>query len=75
MRTTLTLDDDVFQTAVRLAEARRRSLGKTVSDLIRKGLKIPAQTRSHSGLVVFALPSDSPAVTAETVKRLENDPR
>ena len=73
MRTTLRLDDDVFELAARQAKLRRVSLGKAVSDLIRKGLKAQAQVRRKGGLVVFDLPADSPAVTMETVKRLESE--
>lgn len=37
MRTTLTLDDDVAELAARQAKLRGVSLGKTVSDLLRRG--------------------------------------
>ena len=73
MRTTLTLDDDVLELAGRQAKLRGVSLGKAVSDLIRKGLKAQTQVRREGGLVVFDLPADSPEVTMETVKRLESE--
>ena len=73
MRTTLTLDDDVLELAARQAKLRGVSLGKAVSDLIRKGLKAQTQVRRERGLVVFDLPADSPEVTMETVKRLESE--
>ena len=38
MRTTVDLDDDVLAAAKAMAAAERRSLGKVVSDLIRRGL-------------------------------------
>lgn len=38
VRTTVDLDDDVLAAAKALAAAERRSLGKVVSDLIRRGL-------------------------------------
>src|SRR6185369_28414 len=41
MRTTLTLDDDVVELAARQARARGLSLGKAVSDLVRRGLSAP----------------------------------
>jgi len=71
MRTTLTLDDDVMELAARQAKARRQSLGKVVSDLVRRGLNAPTPSQDRSGLVVFKLPDDSPPVTAEAVRRLE----
>ena len=73
MRTTLTLDDDVFEMAVRQAKARGVSLGRTVSDLVRRGLNAPAASIDKSGLVVFKLPDDSPRITAEDVRRLESE--
>ena len=75
MRTTLQLDDDVFDLVRRLADSRRVSLGRTVSDLVRKGLATQARVRTQKGLVVFDLPEDSPLVNMEGVKRLENESR
>jgi len=71
MRTTLTLDDDIAELAARQAKARGLSLGKAVSDLVRRGLTAPTPSVSRDGLVVFQLPSDSPRVTTDDVRRLE----
>jgi hypothetical protein len=71
MRTTIALDDDIFELAARQAKARGVSLGKTVSDLVRRGLNAPTPSRDKDGLVVFQLPADSPRVTTEEVRRLE----
>lgn len=71
MRTTLSLDDDIFALVVRQAKLRRVSLGKTVSDLVRRGLNAPTPTQEKDGLVVFQLPADSPPVTTEAVRRIE----
>lgn len=73
MRTTLTLDDDVFELASRQAKLRGVSLGRTVSDLLRRGLNSPTSSREKDGIVVFHLPADSPAVTTEDVRRIENE--
>ena len=73
MRTTLTLDDDVAELASRQAKARGVSFGKTVSDLVRRGLNAPTPSVSKDGLVVFRLPSDSPTVTTDDVRRLETE--
>lgn len=73
MRTTLTLDDDVFELVSRQARLRRASLGKTVSDLIRRGLKASTPSRTQDGLMVFDLPGDSPEVTADRVRQLESE--
>jgi CTP:molybdopterin cytidylyltransferase MocA len=71
MRTTLTLDDDVLELAARQAKLRGVSLGKTVSDLLRKGLNASTPAQDKGGLVVFHLPADSPKVTTDDVRRIE----
>ena len=71
MRTTLTLDDDVADLVARRAKERRQSLGRAVSDLVRRGLQAPTPSVEKDGLVVFKLPADSPAVTREDVRRLD----
>jgi CTP:molybdopterin cytidylyltransferase MocA len=73
MRTTLTLDDDILELASRQAKLRGVSLGKTVSDLLRKGLSAPTPAQDKGGLVVFLLPADSPKVTTEDVRRIESE--
>ena len=73
MRTTLTLDDDVMTLVTRQAKARGLSLGKTVSDLVRRGLNAPTPSTDKGGLVVFRLPSDSPKVTTDDVRRIETE--
>ena len=73
MRTTLTLDDDVAELVARQAKARGLSLGKAVSELVRRGLNAPTPSTNEHGLVVFRLPADSPTVTTDDVRRLETD--
>jgi hypothetical protein len=72
MRTTVNLDDDVLLLARRHAELRRESLGKTLSDLVRRGLSASTPVMEENGLVVFRLPADTPTVTTEEVRRLES---
>ena len=71
MRTTIALDDDVFELARRQAKLRGVSLGKAVSDLVRRGLSAPTPSRDQGGLVVFELPADSPTVTTDDVRRID----
>ena len=73
MRTTLTLDDDVLELAARQAKLRGVSLGKTVSDLLRRGLSASTPSHYKAGLVVFQLPADSPRVTTDDVRRIETE--
>ena len=70
MRTTLTLEDDAAEMARRHARRRRISLGKAVSDLIRKGVGRPLATVDQNGLKVVRLSEGSPAVTSEQVAKL-----
>ena len=73
MRTTLTLDDDVLELAARQAKLRGVSLGRTVSDLLRRGLNASTPAEEKGGLVVFHLPADSPEVTTDDVRRIETE--
>lgn len=73
MRTTLNLDDDVLESATRQAKLRGVSLGRAVSDLLRRGLNAPTPTLDKDGLVVFRLPTDSPVVTTSDVRRIESE--
>jgi Arc/MetJ family transcription regulator len=71
MRTTISLDDDVFQEVKAYAVRQDVALGKAVSDLVRRGLRAPIQTHVVNGFHVVELPPGSPAVSTETVKKLE----
>jgi len=73
MRTTLNLDDDVLQEAKRYAEGRSVSIGAAVSELVRRGLSLRRSTRLENGLHVVDLPTGSPEVTSELVRRLLNE--
>ena len=75
MRTTLTIDDDAFQIARRVAKGRRISIGKAVSELLRKGAETPLPKKKVNGLMVLDLPPDSPRVTSEHVRKLLEDDR
>jgi len=74
MRTTVNLDDDVYEAARSLAESEKESLGRVLSRLARRGL-VPARkpSRRRGGFPVVALPPDSPPVTSETVRRALDD--
>ena len=73
MRTTLNLDDDVLEILKEYAENRSVALGKAASELVRRGLAAPVQTRMVNGFVTVVLPADSPKITSEHVKRLLED--
>jgi hypothetical protein len=70
MRTTLSLDDDVLQDVKAYADSRDVSLGKAASELLRRGLQAPLQTRTVNGFHVVELPKGSPVVSSEQVRKL-----
>jgi len=73
MRTTLTLDDDILRDVHVYAESRSLAVGKAVSELVRRGLRVPTPTRKVNGLEVFDIPRSSQPVTSKRVKQLESE--
>ena len=80
MRTTLDIDDDVLAAARELARRERRSLGSTISELARAGLRAPAagataiparEPKARYG--ISPLPSRGGVVTNEVIDRLRGD--
>ena len=71
MRTTVDLDEDILRVAKDLARENGHSLGRALSDLVRRGLEPPARkTNTRNGVPVFPrLPGAKP-VTSEMVKEL-----
>jgi hypothetical protein len=73
MRTTLNLDDDVLELLKDYAESRSVALGRAASELVRKGLAAPVQTRLVNGFHAVVLPADSPKISSQKVKALLED--
>ena len=73
MRTTLTIDDDVFAEIRRIAEERDEPLGQVVSGLVRQGLRSRRTFRVVDGLPTFEVPAGAPPITADDVMRLRDD--
>ena len=72
MRTTLNLDDVTLRLARDYARRRSLPLGRAVSELVQRGLTTPLRTKVVDGIHVVQLPPDSPPVTSEDVRRLED---
>ena len=73
MRTTLSLDDDLLPKVKVYAQARDIPIGRAVSELVRRGLHAPLQTRVVNGFHVVELPSGTPQVTTGQVRELEEE--
>ncbi|HEY2117962.1 MAG TPA: hypothetical protein VGH37_02150 [Candidatus Acidoferrum sp.] len=73
MRTTLSLDDDVFREVKAYAESRDVAIGKAVSELVRRGLRAPLETRVVNGFHVLELPPGSPSVSTEDIKKVQDE--
>jgi hypothetical protein len=75
MRTSVTLEDDVYMHASVYAAARGITLGKAIGELIRKAKAAPERKpdirRSASGLAMF--PPTGHRHTAQMVKDAENE--
>jgi hypothetical protein len=73
MRTTLNLDDDVLELLKGYAEHRSVALGKAASELVRRGLEAPVQTRMVNGFHAVILPENSRNVSSGKIKQLLED--
>ena len=74
MRTTLSWDDELVPQVKTCAESRDISIEQAVSELVRKGLRAPLRTRVVNGFHVVELPVGSPSVSAEHIRKLEEEP-
>jgi hypothetical protein len=71
VRTTITLDDDVYDAALHLSRTSGERLGKVVSKLARRGLK-PAEPPTHRStrrFPVFDVPANAPVIPASRIQR------
>lgn len=74
MRTTITLDDDVFQAVQGLAKASGKSLGEVMSDLVRRALKGEHRGLARTGgLPVFSTAPDAELIPASRAAELLAD--
>lgn len=74
MRTTVRIDDDLLDAARAVAVQRKTSLGRVLSDWIRKSLTAPGKVQQRKGgFPVFRVPDGARPVTLETVRRAEED--
>jgi hypothetical protein len=75
MRTTLDIDADVLQAAKEIAEVRRTTAGRVISDLARKALEPSPAPRVRNGVPL--IPSRGPGaqkITMQLVNELRDEP-
>ena len=72
MRTTITLDDDVYEAALHLSRSSGQRLGKVLSELARRGLRPdkPSARRRKRGFPVFDVPAGAPIIPASRVGKV-----
>lgn len=74
MRTTLDIDEDVLEIAKGLAAHRKLSLGRVVSDLLRRNLTPPVGGATvRSGLRVIRREPGATPVTLDVINRLRDE--
>ena len=70
VRTTVTLDDDVFTAAQTLARSSGKTLGQVLSDLARRGLWVMPEFRLGTDLPpAFDVPPTAAGISLEAVRR------
>ena len=72
VRTTITLDDDVYEAALHLSRVSGEGLGKTLSTLVRRALMPPKPPRKGKSqrFPTFDVPSNAPVIPASRIQRV-----
>jgi hypothetical protein len=74
MRTTLDIDEDVLQAAKELAQQQNSTAGRVLSELARKGLQPPAESRQlRNGVPLLGPRQGEKPVTSEVVENLRDE--
>ena len=76
MRTTITIDDDVFEAAQHLSRSSGERLGTVLSKLARRGLTADqhgnqsGRKRGSGRFPAFDVPADAPVIPASRIQRV-----
>ena len=78
MRTTINLDDDLFELVRSMAHQNRKGIGVTVQALIQRGLRSPtgntdSNNKEVDELTGFPVFSSKMPISLEDVRSLEDD--
>ena len=71
MRTTVTLDDEAYETAVTLAKTSGKRLGQVISDLIRRAVQKPQASVRKGGkrFPTFEVRPGTPMISLKAIRR------
>jgi hypothetical protein len=72
MRTTVSLDGDIYDAAMHISQSSGQRLGKVLSDLARRGLNqssVPVK-KGRARFPVFSVPADAPIIPASRIQRV-----
>jgi len=72
MRTTITLDEDIYDAAQHLSRVSGERLGKVISKLARRGLerKNPSVRKRARRFPTFEVPAGAPIIPASRIERV-----
>ena len=77
MRTTVTLDDDIYEAALSHARATGQRLGRVLSDMARQALQPEPQTHGHRGstgrFAAFDVPPNAGVIPASRIQKALDD--
>lgn len=74
MRTTVTIDNDVYEAALSVAKSTGRRLGEVLSEMARTALqRQPPRRRRGRRFATFDVPPDAPIISAERVRKAIED--
>jgi len=70
MRTTVTLDNDVYQAINSVAQASGQSLGKVLSEAARRGLQPRSMKTGKKRRPTFPVSPNAPLVSARQIQKV-----
>ena len=73
MRTTLRIDDDLYQAARSIADMEHKTVGQVVSILLRKALLSRDYCEHADDIPAFRVSENAPPLTLERIREAQED--
>lgn len=70
MRTTVTLDPDIYEAAMQMSQTSGKRLGQVLSELARRGLQPPPARKQSRRFPTFEIPADAPMISVAKLQRI-----